>query len=1358
MATFTGTAGDDNFQGTDAVADVFLFDVNNLRYGDIVSGGGSATDPKDQLWLTGVDSTSLGVNFSWFNHPEYTPTFHYTCNVSGIEQVYLSPTGTIVSVTALFANSSSNGILEIFGSSAGADSIYIEGAGVELRTAQVIVHAGGGNDTVSNWGNILIQSDILDGGDGNDIINGSGTLYGGSGNDSISAYGNGTKAYGGTGDDTLASYGQNITLDGGDGIDTVNLSAISGTLTLVNIEKVSVTQFAGTAADYISLQSYNPILQTNAVAPTKFYVSGGGTFDLRTIGSGAFDAIIEVSYNPDFSYNTVIYGTSGHNTMLGHHDSETMYGGNSDDTLNGGESGIDNLYGGGGNDTLNWTANAASTLHGGAGNDTFTAGIYWWLNAGNAFGDDGDDTFILQIYDNPSKFTIDGGSGYDTLQLGVQDMGSSIVDDISGTSVTGIEKIYATRGLKLGFAQAQDVSSLYLSTGSVTIVGSGLLDLTGKISGPNAAPKIDISASGASNVTTTSGNDIITTEHVTSTGDIVVSGGDGNDNICVLLSSVWNVVDSAYGGNGDDYLWAATRDFSGGDPFLKVAKLYGGAGNDTFEYYSAGIFDGGADTDTLNVSQYTLDAKNITNIEVLNIKTSNQSLTTGFSDIAKFSSIKMTGDAGVTPDLYKIKLTLTGDGGVDLTGKVISYGLDVNFTGQTNGVIFGASEAADIIHGTAFGDHLSGGAGNDQLFGLDGDDVINGGAGNDFMDGGIGSNVLNGGTGDDTYMVQSATDLIFENFNSGYDDVSTNLASFILPDNFEVLYFTSGNSPTHIGKGNSLDNELNGSVGASDTLTYDGALANYIISYDSFNQQYLVYSDASGLDVVSNFEFFQFSDGTKTIAQIQSMATAPNFGDDTVNNLTGSSGNDSIFGFGGNDTLSGGSGNDLLYGGAGADTMRGGAGNDVYIVDDVGDVADEIGGSGTDSIRSSINFSLSDIVHVRGFIENLILDEYGGFNGTGNALGNTVVGNGNDNLLSGLDGNDTINGGGGADKIIGGAGSDTLTGGLGNDAFLFNITDLAAGQADTITDFTHDSVGVGDTIRLVGVNATNVSVAASGANAVISYGNGVINDTITAQSAGTNQVYLFGYASEANALSGNKANGFLFVSDAMNEASHTWSKYIQFFDNNGATDYQNTTNDDSTRAYLNLDNLGNEVWANYTENYSANNALMNRTVIYDDNSQYRTYLDHQANQPWAQYVESFDSQGRLDYRAVTNDNGSLYVTHLDRFGNQPWSQYVETFDPQGRLDYRVTTNDNGSLYVTHNDHNNNLSWSTYIDIYDMQSRNTFEQFNYDNGTRDDITIDALNQQSWARDVYSYSAANVLTQHYHVMDDGSIVVL
>lgn len=45
-------------------------------------------------------------------------------------------------------------------------------------------------------------------------------------------------------------------------------------------------------------------------------------------------------------------------------------------------------------------------------------------------------------------------------------------------------------------------------------------------------------------------------------------------------------------------------------------------------------------------------------------------------------------------------------------------------------------------------------------------------------------------------------------------------------------------------------------------------------------------------------------------------------------NLTGTTGNDTLFGDNMNDTLSGGDGNDNLYGGAGDDSLSGGAGYD----------------------------------------------------------------------------------------------------------------------------------------------------------------------------------------------------------------------------------------------------------------------------------------------------------------------------------------------------------------------------------------------------------------------------------------------
>jgi len=53
------------------------------------------------------------------------------------------------------------------------------------------------------------------------------------------------------------------------------------------------------------------------------------------------------------------------------------------------------------------------------------------------------------------------------------------------------------------------------------------------------------------------------------------------------------------------------------------------------------------------------------------------------------------------------------------------------------------------------------------------------------------------------------------------------------------------------------------------------------------------------------------------------------------------------------DTLTGNTLANLLDGGAGADTLVGGAGNDIYILDNAGDVVDEVSNGGPASIRSS---------------------------------------------------------------------------------------------------------------------------------------------------------------------------------------------------------------------------------------------------------------------------------------------------------------------------------------------------------------------------------------------------------------------
>jgi serralysin len=177
-------------------------------------------------------------------------------------------------------------------------------------------------------------------------------------------------------------------------------------------------------------------------------------------------------------------------------------------------------------------------------------------------------------------------------------------------------------------------------------------------------------------------------------------------------------------------------------------------------------------------------------------------------------------------------------------------------------------------------------------------------------------------------------------------------------------------------------------------------------------------------------------------------------------NGTGNALANTLTGGAGNDSLGGGDGNDTLIGGAGADTMAGGARGDLYFVDNVGDVVIEDSGKGTDTVKTTL---ASYVLPAN--VETLIHTGAGNFNGTGNALANTLTGGvGNDSLIAG-DGNDilhggagadTLAGGNGADRLDGGAGYDIMTGGSGADHFVFGPSDLSTGPAlGEITDFSH---------------------------------------------------------------------------------------------------------------------------------------------------------------------------------------------------------------------------------------------------------------------------------------------------------------
>ncbi len=205
-----------------------------------------------------------------------------------------------------------------------------------------------------------------------------------------------------------------------------------------------------------------------------------------------------------------------------------------------------------------------------------------------------------------------------------------------------------------------------------------------------------------------------------------------------------------------------------------------------------------------------------------------------------------------------------------------------------------------------------------------------------------------------------------------------------------------------------------------------------------------------------------YTDGHGTAESLSSAATAVAVapvdisltGTSGVDMLTGGLGNDTLNGLAGTDILQGGAGNDLLDGGFGADSMIGGLDNDAYVVDDLGDVVTEQLNEGTDTVLSSISYTLGDDV------ENLTLTGMTDLNGTGNAL---------DNILTGTSGNNLLDGDSGADTLIGGLGNDTYVAGTGD-----TVVEAANQGLDTVVSDVTWTLGANlENLTLIGTAAIN---------------------------------------------------------------------------------------------------------------------------------------------------------------------------------------------------------------------------------------------------------------------------------------------
>ncbi len=270
-------------------------------------------------------------------------------------------------------------------------------------------------------------------------------------------------------------------------------------------------------------------------------------------------------------------------------------------------------------------------------------------------------------------------------------------------------------------------------------------------------------------------------------------------------------------------------------------------------------------------------------------------------------------------------------------------------------------------------------------------------------DGTAGNDILNGGLGDDTLNGFAGNDII-----NGF----------------------AGNDHINGGSGN---DQMNGGTG-DDTYVVDST--GDVVTEDA----------NAGTDTVESSINYVLGDNLENLTLT---------GTDNIFSL-GNALNNELIGNTANNTLFGLVGDDRIDGGAGDDSMFGGVGDDTYVVDSTGDLVSEATNEGTDTVESSITYTLG------ANLENLTLIGTDVINGFGNSLDNNIIGNTGNNRLNGRAGNDNIDGGEGNDRIFAGRGNDNLNGSDGNDR-------IFGGRGN-------DSLNGGNgNDRLIGVNSRSSS-------------------------------------------------------------------------------------------------------------------------------------------------------------------------------------------------------------------------------------------------------------------------------------------
>ena len=621
-------------------------------------------------------------------------------------------------------------------------------------------------------------------------------------------------------------------------------------------------------------------------------------------------------------------------------------------------------------------------------------------------------------------------------------------------------------------------------------------------------------------------------------GSIYENSNEGTDTVQYSSTNTYGGYTLSDYSNLENLTLTGTSDFYGtGNSFNNV--ITGNSGKNTLDG-QAGIDTllGGLGDDTYRVDTTT---DTITELASQGTDTVESSVTFSLAALANVENLTLTGSAAINGTGNAGNNVLQGNS----ANNILSGGLGndtyvVNSTGDTvtelaaqgtdtiqSTITFSLETLTNIENLTLIKDYSSSVIANGTGNALN--NVITGNNDNNILDGKSGVDTLLGGNGDDTYIVDSTTDTITELQYQGGDTVQSSV-TFTLAANVDKLTLTgtaningTGNADGNTIIGNSGNNILDGgntssSFFGTDSLQGGAGNDTYIVSGSSYTTT-ITENLNEGTDTVqysstNSFDSYTLGNNLENLTLTGTIGIS-GYGNTLNNVITGNSGNNNLQGYAGNDTLNGGTG---------TDTLTGGSGDDVYQVDSTTDTIYETQGEGTDTIQSSVTFTIASTMGAPYWdnIENLILTGSNAINGTGNLGSNILTGNTANNTLSGDAGNDIL---------TGASGKDTLTGGAGIDKFGYKtLTDSLLANFDVITDF---NATTSNDLFLV----TTARAGFTNAGAVATLDNAGIIAKLTTTNFAANFAAQFTFGTRSFVAINDATAGFSATTDAIIEVT-----------------------------------------------------------------------------------------------------------------------------------------------------------------------------------------------------------------------------